>query len=102
MSQETASPGEPGATRGTPAKYEAVRAALLAVLPTDGNGLTWNQMVDTIARHVPPGLFAHLGSVRWYTKIVQRDLEAQGLIVRVPNSRPWRLRRVAEPEVDPG
>ena len=97
MRPDASRPGPPGPAVNA-AKYEAVRAAILAALPSEGNGLTWNQMVDTIARQVPPGMFAHLGSVRWYAKTVQADLEAHGQIVRVPNSRPWRLLRVAAPD----
>lgn len=96
MGQEPGTPGQQGAPT-TSAKYDAVRDTMLAALPTEGNGLTWNQLVDTIARQVPSGMFAHLGSVRWYTKAVQHDLEAKGVIVRVPNSRPWRLRRAPDP-----
>jgi Family of unknown function (DUF6958) len=37
---------------------------------------------------------ATLGSVGWYTTSVNLDLEARGLIERVPGAQPQRLRRV--------
>ncbi len=77
----------------TPEKYNAMRAAILNVLSSDDRGLTWDELVDAIAPQFPEGLFAHMGSVRWYSKAVQLDLEAHGLIERLPNTRPMRLRR---------
>jgi len=77
-------------------KYEMMRAAILDVLPTEGEGLTWAEVVDAIAPNMPSRLFPHLGSVRWYSKAVQLDLEARGLIARVPRTKPMRLRRVTD------
>jgi len=77
-------------------KYEMMRAAILDALPTEGEGLTWAEVVDAIAANVPARLFPHLGSVRWYSKAVQLDLEARGLIARVPRTKPMRLRRVTD------
>jgi hypothetical protein len=39
-------------------------------------------------------LFPKPGSVRWYTKAVQLDLEAKGIIERVPKKSPIRLRKL--------
>lgn len=44
-------------------------------------------------QEVPRALFPRPGSVRWYTKAVQLDLEARGEIERVPGETPLRLRR---------
>ena len=42
---------------------------------------------------MPRELFPKPGSVRWYTKAVQLDLEAKGEIERLPDQAPIRLRR---------
>jgi hypothetical protein len=39
-------------------------------------------------------LFPSAGSVMWYAKAVQLDLEARGLIARVPQTSPLRFRRL--------
>ena len=98
MQLKTVHQGKVGA-EVTPQKYALVRAAILAALPASGTGLTWDELVRAIAPGLPADLFPHLGSVRWYTKAVQLDLEARGLIARVPKTRPLRLLR--RPDVTP-
>lgn len=82
-------------------KYTIIREAILAVLPDEGDqaGLSFSQLEEKVSayltsRAVPPALFPKPGSVRWYTKAVQLDLEARELIERVPNQVPLRLRKV--------
>ena len=41
-----------------------------------------------------PETMLTLSSVGWYATTVKLDLEARGLIERVPDARPQRLRRV--------
>jgi len=77
----------------TPQKYEPIRKAILAALPRGTAGLTFQELVASVARKVPDGLFPKRGSVSWYTKVVQLDLEANGLIERVPGQKPQRIRR---------
>jgi hypothetical protein len=98
MQLKTVHEGKVGA-EVTPQKYALVREAILAALPAAGTGLTWDELVQAIAPGLPPDLFPHLGSVRWYTKAVQLDLEARDLIARVPKTRPLRLLR--RPDVVP-
>lgn len=75
-------------------RFEVVRGAILRVLPRhDSSGMTWAELAETIAPTLPDRLFRHIGTVRWYTRAVQIDLEARGVIERVPESRPLRLRR---------
>jgi hypothetical protein len=76
-------------------KYEAVQEAILAMLPAGGEGMTWSELAEVITPYLPENLFRHIGTVRWYAKAVQIDLEAQGVIERVPDSHPLRLRRIA-------
>ena len=77
-----------------PGKYEAVHKAILAMLPVGGEGVTCAALTEMIAPHLPESLFRRIGTVRWYTRAVQLDLEAQGVIERVPGSKPLRLRRL--------
>jgi hypothetical protein len=77
-------------------KYTIVRDAILAVLPD--TGMSFQELEDRVRAHlisqsVSMDLFPKPGSVRWYTKAVQLDLEARGLIERVPGQTPIRLRR---------
>lgn len=82
-------------------KYTVIREAILAVLPDQGSGMAFPQLEEKVtgyltARNVPMTLFPKPGSVRWYTKAVQLDLEAREIIERVPNQTPIRLRKMAK------
>lgn len=80
-------------------KYTVIREAMLATLPDAGSdGMAFPQLEEKVAaflaeRNVPKALFPKPGSVRWYTKAVQLDLEAKGLIERLPKTSPIRLRK---------
>lgn len=79
-------------------KYDHIRAAILDVLGPDPSGTTFSELERRVAdrlreRDVPSALFPKPGSVRWYVKAVQLDLEARELIERVPGARPLRLRK---------
>ncbi len=80
-------------------KYNLIRDAIHAVLPTD-KGMTFSDMETAIHAHLagidfPAELFPKEGSVRWYCKTVQLDLEARGEIERLPKTSPMQLRRIA-------
>ena len=82
-------------------KYKLIREAILASLPdnSSADGMTFSQLEEKVRAHLtdrgtPMTLFPKPGSVRWYTKAVQLDLEARELIERVPNQSPLRLRKV--------
>lgn len=82
-------------------KYTVIREAILTALSDNAgsDGMTFPQLEEKVAKFlaandVPMSLFPKAGSVRWYTKAVQLDLEARGLIERVPNLNPIRLRKV--------
>ncbi len=88
-------------------KYTVIRDAILAALPHNNgsDGITFPQLEEKvrdylIANNVPMTLFPKPGSVRWYTKAVQLDLEARELIERAPHQRPMRLRKVENPAPD--
>jgi hypothetical protein len=74
--------------------YHAMRDALLKVLPTNAPGLTQDQMRDAVVPQLPADLFPGGAKAGWWSKSVQLDLEAKGLIAREP-SKPLRWHRVS-------
>ena len=75
-------------------KYDPIRRAMLASLPRSKAGVTFRDLVAAVKAQVPEELFPKRGSVSWYTKVVQLDLEASGHLERIPGKTPQRIRRV--------
>jgi hypothetical protein len=75
------------------AMYNAMRRAVLKVLPKTPPGLTVEDMYGKVATQLPRGLFPGGAKAGWWAKTVQLDLEAKGIIAR-EKTRPLRLRRV--------
>ena len=73
-------------------KYEAVRDAYLAVLPSTEPGSTPAEILTALTPNLPQNLFPGGAKAGWWAKCVQLDLEAKGVIVRGPKS-PVRLRK---------
>ena len=80
-------------TRVDRAKYEAARAALMAVLPASEPGMTPAEAQRAMTAHLPDALFPGGDKVGWWMKCVQLDLEAKRVIVRgaKPPVRLWRV-----------
>ena len=74
------------------AKYEAMRAALLPILPLDVPGLTVGEAKTALLPNLDQDLFPDGEKAGWWLKAVQLDLEAKGVIERAKGS-PVRLRR---------
>lgn len=75
-------PNKPGsAQRVDKAKYEAMRAVLLKVLPRKAPGLTQTEMMAAVMRAAPRATFPDSTSM-WWAKCVQLDLEAKGVLAR--------------------
>lgn len=70
------------------AKYREAKAALLAELPKSG-GLNQAEMIAGVRKRLTGELSAKAG---WWTKCVQLDLEAKGVVVR-DGKKPIRWRR---------
>lgn len=70
------------------ARYEQVRAAILDVLAVRSE-VDFRELSHLVATSLT-GRFD--GKVTWYVVTVKLDLEARGLIERVPGARPQRLR----------
>ena len=73
-------------------KYDALRRAILAAVPATREGIRFLDLFGAVAERLPRQLFRG-ASVQWYTTTVKLDLEARGLIERVPGAKPQRLRR---------
>ena len=69
-------------------KYEIIREAILSALHKQ-NEISFMSLSRAVEKEVN-GNFE--GSVTWYVTCVKLDLEARGVIKRVPNSRPQLLR----------
>lgn len=84
--------GQPGKTyRVDKAKYEAMRAAMWAALPTAAPGLDAKALKAALLPDLPEDLFPGGATAGWWLKCVQLDLEAKGLVVR--EGKPLRFRR---------
>jgi hypothetical protein len=79
--------------------YQAMRTALLDALPDAAPGLTESQMRQAVLPKLPVDLFPGGERAGWWSKAVQLDLEAKGLIDR-ETSRPLRWHRRAEEAAD--
>lgn len=64
------------------AKYEAMRKALLKVLPRKAPGLTQSEMLRAVVAHLPEEQFPGGAKAAWWCKTVQLDLEAKGVVLR--------------------
>ena len=74
-------------------RYGAIRAALLRAIPDDDHGVPVGSLADRVAAELEPAAREDLDSVDRYTTSVGLDLEARGLIERVLDSTPSRVRR---------
>ena len=79
-------------TRVDQAKYEAMKRAFLKVLPKTSPGLTVAEVQERVIAHLPQKLFPGGAKAGWWTKAVQLDLEAKGIVAR-EKTKPLRLRK---------
>ena len=85
--------GQPGKLyRVDAAKYEAMRKAVLKVLPSTAPGMDVAAVIAAVKPHLPADLFPGGETAGWWVKAVQLDLEAKRVIARTPS--PVRLYRV--------
>jgi hypothetical protein len=94
---KTVATKNPGTDKKPPridaARYEAMKAAILAVIPCDAEGVTFASLPKLVGPRLPGDVFAG-ASIPWYVATVKLDLEARGLIERLPGKPPQRLRRI--------
>jgi len=70
------------------AKYDTMHNAIIVALG-DQSELTFTELNNAVGAKLE-GTFD--GSIGWYFTTMKLDLEARGVIERVPGSRPQRLR----------
>ena len=73
------------------AKYDTIRDAILRVLARE-DAVRFMDLTDLVSAE----LAAFEGSVGWYVVTVKLDLEARGVIERVPQRKPQILRMTAQ------
>jgi hypothetical protein len=73
--------------------YEAMKKAMLKVLPKKPPGLTPDDVYKAVLPILPEGVFPGGEKAGWWTKCVQLDLEAKGLVIRDKKAKPLRLIR---------
>lgn len=79
-------------TRCNRRAYEAYRAAILEVIPDTEEGIAFKELSGAVRPHLADEILADT-SPGWWTTTVKLDLEARGLVERVPGRRPQRVRR---------
>ena len=72
--------------------YEAMRKAMLKMLPHKSPGMTQTEMWQGLAAYAPKTLFPDSGKIGWWMKTVQLDLEARKVLVR-EQTKPLRWHR---------
>jgi hypothetical protein len=75
-------------------KYTQIKSAILSVIEAHGN-VPFNDLPQAVEEALDSPFD---GSISWYVTTVKLDLEARGLIERVPNVRPQLLRRTPSTE----
>ena len=78
-------------TRVTKTTYEQYRKALLKVIPPTETGILFSELSQAVEPHLSAELLAQT-SPGWWVTTVKLDLEARGLIERVPGKGKQRLR----------
>ena len=83
----------PGQTSNVDAeKYNAMRKALLKVLPRNQPGLSQKEMFAAVLPHLPDRLWPGGAKSGWWAKTVQLDLEAKHIVAR-SDTKPLRWYR---------
>jgi hypothetical protein len=83
----------PGSIRSVDAAtYAAMKRAWLKVLPKSSPGLTAVEIRQSLISLLPEDLFPDGAGAGWWSKTVQLDLEAKGIIRRETTS-PLRWRK---------
>lgn len=70
-------------------RYELVKDTILSILEQNGGELSYQDVNHEAAKKLE-GYFD--GKVPWYVVSVKLDLEARGMIERVPSSKPHRIK----------
>lgn len=80
-------------TRIARRKFDAIRSAILKVLPKTGEGVPFADLTRLVDTKLSPDIRSEIGSLMWYVTSVKLELEVRGEIRRVPDVSPQRLLR---------
>lgn len=80
-------------TRVTKSTYEAYKAALLEIIPPTDEGIEYGALSKAVVPHLSSELVENT-SQGWWVTSVKLDLEARGMIERVPTKGKQRVRRI--------
>ena len=80
-------------SRVNAAKYEAMKRAMLQVLPKQAPGLTQAEIREAVIDYLPDDLYPGGSTAGWWAKTVQLDLEAKGTVSREA-TKPLRWHQV--------
>lgn len=80
-------------SRVNAAKYQAMKDAMLRVLPKEEPGLTQSEIREAVIPHLPDELYPGGSTAGWWAKTVQLDLEAKGTVIREA-TKPLRWHQV--------
>lgn len=80
-------------TRMTKATYDAYKAALLKVIPATEEGIEYGSLSKAVVPHLTEELVENT-SQGWWVTSVKLDLEARGMIERVPGKGRQRVRKM--------
>lgn len=75
--------------------YQAMRQAILKVLPSKPPGLTQTEIRHSVVPHLPRALYPGGAKAGWWAKTVQLDLEAKRVLAR-EMSKPLRWHRTPD------
>ena len=91
--------GQPGKVyRADRAKFDEMRRVMLSVLPASPPGMTVAALNDAVRPQLSQALFPGGATCGWWVKCVHLDLEARGILTRVPTPvRLWRVEPAPTP-----
>ena len=72
-------------------KYDLIAKAILAVLPSSGEGVRFKDLANLVSAKLDKAAKEKIGSIGWYTTTVKLDLECREKISRIPGVKPQRL-----------
>ncbi len=72
-------------------KYNLVKDTLIQILRSQGGEMSYQEL-NAIAKEILSGKFH--GSITWYVVSVKLDLEARGIITRIPKTSPHRVKLI--------
>lgn len=74
-------------------KYDAIRDAILTIVPTQAPGIVAKDLPAMVAERLSADVRQKLGSVAWHTTTVKLNMEVDGELARVAGAKPQHLVR---------